>query len=1470
VSFGDAWALAGLVLLAPIIALHLRDRGRPVRDVPSLLLWQQLATDAPAGKRRLGRPILPFLLALQALGLILLVLALADPLGGGARSPRTAVFVLDDSFWMRAGGRVQTAASEITRAARAQPPGTLVRVVVASPAPRLAYRGSAGGVGGALARVRPTAAPPDLGTALSVAAGLLTGPHDRIVVVHAPEDAVPAVDSAPGELSTLTAGAPIADQGIFATQARCGIGATDLCAITAVLRNSGDTAVDDHYLAAVGGRRPLALSSRVAPRSSADIALIATPGERVDLRLQGSDPLAIDDRAWVNVPYQGGAPRASVVTLVGERSRALALARAFAAVPGVKLRLLTPSTYRPADARGTGLIVLDGWLPRAGLPPAPSVLLVDPPRLPGGHVGAPQQDSTLSGSDQSSPLLAGVNLSSLTIDTGSARQLTLPGWLTPVAWSPAGPLIAAGGDGRQRVAIISFEPSRSNLPQLASFPIMAANLVTWGLRWAPASAVAGTPTLVDAIPGATTASLTRDGAVVARAPLDGRPVALTATAPGLYALAESGPGVSDRATVAVDLAEFDGNRHPSAACRRGPDAEAVACALGDHRHIGRARPRMDLLAGAPAGHRAMIAFGHPLVLLLVLAIAGLAEALRRRYARSLSRRTVWPVLVLPVLALVLLVVALADPRVGSTRPTALVVQPSASNDQRTRAIEHRWTARFADHCRVSCRTVRVSGDTANLESALRTALGLTPAHGRVIVVGDGAQGQGDLLTVAAAARRRDVAVDWVPVVDAHRRDAAVTAISVPAAVHVGDTVPLSVTVTATVAGRATLRVRRDGGAATAQSIDLRRGDNPLLLLYTATRTGSQSFEVTIAQPDDTVSANDTAAAVTHVSSAPRVLVVGDAGSPVPQMLAGQRLRLTAIAPGAMPSDVAAYSRYDQVVLDDLSAKQLSSAQVVALDDAVREGGLGLLVLGGPHAFSLGGYWRSPLQQILPVSSRVPGNLQRRNLAIELVLDHSGSMIDRVGGVPKIVMARSAARETAAFIAAHHDQLGIVDFDIVPHTLLPMQTVVPGASHARVNRTIETLHASGGTNIYLGLKAGLTQLLTSTAKVRHLILLTDGISVPSNYQPLFTILRKNHISVATVALGADADRPLLKTIAGSTGGTAYVTDSAKQLPHIFVKETQLAAKPVRVSGKLQVYLSNDSPIVRSLSGHQLPPVRGNVVVNLKRGAQADLLASGKGSQLDPALAEWQVGTGRVVAWTPGVGAPWGVDWLRERSLFNDAVRWSERGVNPAPLTPTTSGAPAGTLQIDLANLGTATLGVTMVSGTLTPAAGGRSHTVDFARVAPGLYQASTSSLLEGVYRFALATRGSDRVTSTGEVALPYPVTLSPVSVTTSPLGQLVTQTGGRRLAVGNVGILASTYSLRGLLTLIALIVFFAGAVWRMAPDIVDRLGQRLAHGGAGAASGQPAGSASSTEPPAPQPDRVSQGSSETRSPGPAER
>jgi hypothetical protein len=828
-----------------------------------------------------------------------------------------------------------------------------------------------------------------------------------------------------------------------------------------------------------------------------------------------------------------------------------------------------------------------------------------------------------------------------------------------------------------------------------------------------------------------------------------------------------------------------------------------------------------------------LSFSHPFVLLLAFAVAGGALLGARRLSSSSPGRE-WLWLALQALAPALLVLALAGPQLhgGSSRPTVLAVDQSASVDASMRALESRWTAQAQkDECVSPCRVVRFASTPAatppslalapgleagatDLESAIGAAIGLAPGGGRVAVLSDGGQTQGDLLATAPLARRRGVEIDWIDLGESTRPDAAITAIAVPPVVHLGDTVPLTLTIHSTVPARGVLSVQTaSGGHAASQQVALRAGENPLLLLYAAAAKGWQSFQATVSLPGDTVSANNSLAAVTDVVASPRVLTVGGAHSSVPGLLTHEGMSVTQVEPASLPSSAAGYSGQDAVVLNDVSASALSAAQVAALNEAVRGEGLGLVALGGQHSFSLGGYARSPLQQVLPVSSLVPGNLQRRNLAISLVLDHSGSMSELAGGVEKIAMARAAATQSAAFLRAHQDALGVVDFDIKPHTLVPLQLLTSAADERRVDRTVAGLQANGGTNIYLGLKGGLEQLLASKAEQRHIILMTDGISQPANYAPLLAQLRRAHITVATVALGADADRTLLAQIAAGTGGRAYVTDNARELPRIFVKETQLSAKPVRVTGQLSVRLASDSAVVRSLIGKRLPALSGNVVTQLKSGAQADLLASNTGSQLDPVLAEWQVGTGRVVAWTPGLDSAWAGEWLGETQLWNDAVRWTERGVAPAPLTPEPLGS-SGSLQIDLAGAGGQALGVRAIEGTLTDARG-LMRPITFLPVGPSLYDADVASWPAGVYRFALHTVSPVSQAAAGELAIGYPAEYSPVSVHVSPMAQLVAQAGGRIVPADDLGALGSSeHSEWRLLALLALLVFLVGVAGRM--------------------------------------------------------
>lgn len=554
-SFGSGWALIGLVALVPLVALHLRDRSRQEREVSSLVLWRELEVAQRTGNRGRRAPRQPVLLLLEALALVLFVLALAQPRASAGVARGGPIAVLDDSVQMSVPGRLTAAKQAVVQALAGAPTGRSVSVVLADGRPRVLYRGRPGGVAAALRNVGPTLAPSSLAAALTIATGLVAGPGDTITSVTALGDTLPrVVGAAPGQLRTVTIGRPTSDQGIFGATARCAIGTATTCEIDATVENFGSTASVDRLTAKAVGRPALSFAVRVPAGSTTPIVLGAEANEQVTIRLHGGDAIDGDDTAYVSVPAAGSAPARTVVTLVGEPVQALPVARAFAAVPGLQLRLLTPARYTAADARSSDLVILDDWLPTGGLPPAPSVLLVDPPRIPGGRVSGSLTDAVLSGTDAASPLLTGVNLSSLVIDPGGARRETLPSWVTPVAWSAGGPLLAAGDDGRTRLAILGFEPASTDLPQLAAFPLLAGNIVAWASAWAPATANAGEPLSADATAGARSVTLAQGGTVRARASLAGHPAVFTPTSPGQYTITETGPGVSRSVAVTVNAA----------------------------------------------------------------------------------------------------------------------------------------------------------------------------------------------------------------------------------------------------------------------------------------------------------------------------------------------------------------------------------------------------------------------------------------------------------------------------------------------------------------------------------------------------------------------------------------------------------------------------------------------------------------------------------------------------------------------------------------------------------------------------------------------------------------------------------------------------------------------------------------------------------------------------------------------------
>src|SRR5690606_23631434 len=140
-----------------------------------------------------------------------------------------------------------------------------------------------------------------------------------------------------------------------------------------------------------------------------------------------------------------------------------------------------------------------------------------------------------------------------------------------------------------------------------------------------------------------------------------------------------------------------------------------------------------------------------------------------------------------------------------------------------------------------------------------------------------------------------------------------------------------------------------------------------------------------------------------------------------------------------------------VILDDVPAWSLSLAQQRALEAAVADLGVGLIMVGGPDAFGAGAWGGTPIEDALPVrmDPRTMAVLPRTGLA--LVIDRSGSLDGE-----ELDMAKAAALATASTLG-QQDLLGVASFDSSAEWTVPLGSA---GDHARIRQQVGAL-ASGG-------------------------------------------------------------------------------------------------------------------------------------------------------------------------------------------------------------------------------------------------------------------------------------------------------------------------------------------------------------------------------------------------------------------------
>jgi Ca-activated chloride channel homolog len=537
-----------------------------------------------------------------------------------------------------------------------------------------------------------------------------------------------------------------------------------------------------------------------------------------------------------------------------------------------------------------------------------------------------------------------------------------------------------------------------------------------------------------------------------------------------------------------------------------------------------------------------------------------------------------------------------------------------------------------------------AGQGTDIQSAIQLGYGLYPPGylPRMVIISDGNQTGGDLLSEAYRAGEMGVRVSWRTFPEDKVEEVRVVGLHLPDEIKVGQPFEVTAEIWATNAGEATLALRQDefpNPLEAQKTVTLHEGINRVAFKSDAKRAGFTTYRMRLVKVEhDTEKANNEAVMTAPVKGRPNVLYVEggvlrepSAGGYLERALEHENIDVEVRGPRGLPSTAKELEPFDLVVVSDVPAHFVGLAQMAALEAYVRDLGGGLIMAGGEDSFGSGGYQGTRMEKIMPVRFDSEKEREQPNIALCLVVDRSGSMQG-----PKLEAAKESARATVEVLSPA-DLVSVVVFDNDPVTLVRLQRA---ANRMRISTDISRLQSGGGTNIYPALREAYETLQGANAKVKHVIVLSDGEAPYDGIADLVADMRASRITVSAVGIGA-ADRNLLNLIADGGGGRLYMTDDLGALPRIFMKETTEAQKSALVEDAVTVHVAKRVEMIEGTGVESAPPLRGYVSTKPKPTGEV-VLISDLG---EPILARWRLGLGTSVAWTSDVKNRWSVDWIR---------------------------------------------------------------------------------------------------------------------------------------------------------------------------------------------------------------------------------
>ncbi|MBN1765976.1 MAG: VWA domain-containing protein [Sedimentisphaerales bacterium] len=563
----------------------------------------------------------------------------------------------------------------------------------------------------------------------------------------------------------------------------------------------------------------------------------------------------------------------------------------------------------------------------------------------------------------------------------------------------------------------------------------------------------------------------------------------------------------------------------------------------------------------------------------------------------------------------------------------------------------------------------VGPNGSNLTSAIETALALIPQDrpGRLLILSDGRWTGRDPIKAVGGAAARGIAVDYRLLERTTANDLAISHIDAPQNVTPGEGFMVTAWIDSPVGQEIEYEFVRDNIILSRSKRAVPSGLSSMTFRDRALVPGVLHYTLQISEADsrgpgdDPMPENNRAKLLVGVEGPRPILCLSPAvESGLAQLLQSGGLEINASQPENANWTLDELARYSAVLLEDTPANTIGESGMVTLATWITETGAGLMMTGGKSSFGPGGYFRSPLEPIMPVSMELRREHRKLSLAIVVALDRSGSMTMTVsGGKTKMDLANLAAAQVLDLLSSM-DEMGVVAVDSSPHIIARCRPIDEDPDLR--NRILRIDSRGGGIYVYEALKSAAQMIQDAKAGTRHIILFADAADAeqPGEYRELLERSREAGITVSVIGLGkeTDPDADFLRDVAHRGEGRIYFTENAQELPRLFAQDTFVVARSSFIEDPTPLQFTGGMAMISGKRFLLPPPMGGYNLCYIREGA--NLAAVTVDEYEAPAVATWQAGMGRVACYTGQADGEFAgpiVQWDQIGDLYTSLARWT---------------------------------------------------------------------------------------------------------------------------------------------------------------------------------------------------------------------